>query len=71
VGEDVPDRERHVPAGFPPWTKLLEDREAMCDSVAKGFVRDEKVRVDDPLMYADVRHAASQLHRVALDVNAP
>lgn len=42
-----------VPAGFPSWSALLQRLETMCDAIAQGFPKDERIRADNPLGYAD------------------
>jgi hypothetical protein len=39
--------------GFPSWDKLLRDLENLALRVGTGFTADDKLRIEDPLAYAD------------------
>ncbi|MBK7595327.1 MAG: SIR2 family protein [Gemmatimonadetes bacterium] len=56
-----------MPAGFPSWSDLLKALEGVCDSVGGGFVRDERARRDDPLVYVDAIKSHVEACRGTLD----
>ncbi|MFA5583156.1 MAG: SIR2 family protein, partial [Bacteriovoracaceae bacterium] len=42
-----------IPVGFPSWDGLLKQLETLALSVGTGFVADNNMRENDPLLYAD------------------